>query len=53
MTEHSDELSTMRESIQEVELQLKEMKKEYHNKRNEGLAFAVEARKEADAALQE
>ena len=53
MTEDNTELASMRQDIQEMEMQLKEMKKAYHEKRNEGLTLALEARKAADIALRE
>jgi hypothetical protein len=48
-----DEIKEMQEEINLLETQLRERKRELHNKRYAGLRSAMEARKDADQAITE
>ena len=48
-----DEIKEMQEEINLLEAQLRERKRELHNKRYAGLRSAMEARKDADQAITE
>lgn len=48
-----DELNELQEEIKLLETQLRERKRELHEKRYAGLRTAMEARKDADQAITE
>ena len=48
-----NDMDVLAEEIKETEGKLIELKKEYRERRTEGLRLALEARKEADALIRE
>ena len=48
-----DELQELLDQIKEAEAHLRELRKEYREKRTAGLRAAIEARNEADAMIRE
>jgi len=49
----SEDLDTLSEEIKATEQRLTELRKEYRDRRTAGLRAAMEARKEADKAVQD
>lgn len=48
-----EELEHLQEQIQTMEAELKDLRKEYHEKKLAGLRSAIQARQEADKLIQE